>query len=281
MQLHYTEFSIAAMSRVLHVSSSGYYAWRVRKPSPQQLKREHLTEKIRTLHAASKGRYGSPQIHRNLLLQGETCNVKTVANCMKTAGICSKTTKKFRICTTDSKHTLPIAENILNRDFSASKPGEKLVADITYIKTDEGWLYLAVVIDLYSRMVVGWSMNKNMFASLVCDALHMAMKNYQLKLGCIMHSDRGSQYASREHRDLLEQHGIICSMSRQGNCWDNAVAESFFATLKKDLVHHQEFQSHVQARAALFEYIEVYYNRWRTHSAIEYQVPTQRQNIAA
>jgi transposase InsO family protein len=281
MDAHRIEFPIAAMRRVLHVSSSGYYAWRGREPSARQQKRLALIDQIRMIHAASHGNYGSPKIHRHLLKQGQKCNVKTVANCMKSAGICSKVTKKHRICTTDSNHALPIAENLLNRDFTATKPGEKLVADITYVKTDEGWLFLAVVIDLFSRMVIGWSMSASMKASLVIGALQMAMQQCQLEPGCIMHSDRGSQYASREHRDLLEQHGLICSMSRTGNCWDNAVAESFFATMKKELVYHEHYTSHEQARGSLFEFIEIYYNRWRTHSAIDYRTPDQRQNIAS
>jgi len=263
------------------VSSSGYYAWRGREPSARQQKQVVLIEKIRGIHAASQARFGSPQIHQHLLRQGVKCNVKTVANCMKRAGICSKVTKKHRVCTTDSKHSLPIAENLLNRDFTATKPGEKLVADITYIKTNEGWLYLAVVIDLFSRMVIGWSMSASMKASLVTNALLMAISRTPIKTGCIMHSDRGSQYASREHRDLLEQHGLLCSMSRTGNCWDNAVAESFFATLKKELVYHEHYATHEQARSSVFPFIEMYYNRWRTHSAIDYQTPAQRQNTAS
>ena len=281
MDAHRTEFPSAAMCRVLKMSSSGYYAWRGRKPSERQQRRADLTDKICAIHVESKGRYGSPQIHRNLLKQGVKCNVKTVAKCMKSAGICAKTTKKFRICTTDSNHSLPIAENVLERDFTATKPNEKYVGDITYVKTDEGWLFLAIVIDLFSRMVVGWSMSKNMKASLVTDACQMAIDIWQPPPGCIMHSDRGSQYASREHRDLLDKHGFVCSMSRKGNCWDNAVAESFFATLKKEQVHHEHYATYEQARSSLFQYIEIYYNRWRTHSAIDYQVPVELQSIAS
>lgn len=163
----------------------------------------------------------------------------------------------------------------MQRDFTATKPGEKYVGDITYIKTDEGWLFLAVVIDLFSRMVVGWSMSKNMFASLVTDALKMAIDRYAPSPGCIMHTDRGSQYASHAHRELLETHGMICSMSGKGNCWDNAVAESFFASLKKEKVYHEEYLTTDDARSSIFHYLEVFYNRRRSHSAIDYKTPLE------
>ena len=205
------------------------------------------------------------------------CNEKIVAKCMKSAGICSKTTKKHRVCTTDSNHALPIAENLLARDFSASKPGEKYVGDITYIKTDAGWIYLAIVMDLYSRMIVGWSMSTNMLASLVTDALQMAIDRFGPLPGCIMHTDRGSQYASEAHRELLAKHGFVCSMSGKGDCWDNAVAESFFASLKKEKVYHEEYHTTNDARSSIFEYLEGFYNRRRSHSAIAYK--TDRKSV--
>lgn len=266
------------MCRVLKISSSGYYAARTRPPSAKQRRREELTAKICAIHAASGQVFGSPKIYRELKKMDVHCNIKTVANCMKRAGICSKTTKRHRICTTDSNHALPIAENLLQRDFTATKPGEKYVGDITYIKTAAGWLYLAVVIDLYSRMVVGWSMSKNMFASLVTDALQMAIARYALSPGCIMHTDRGSQYASAAHRELLEQHGMVCSMSRKGDCWDNAVAESFFASLKKERIYHEEYLTDHAARCSIFQYLEDFYNRRRPHAAIDYQTPLERHN---
>jgi transposase InsO family protein len=261
------------MCRVLKISSRGFYASRTRTPSAKQLRREHLTAKICEIHAASNNVFGSPKIYRELKKIGMHCNRKTVANCMKRAGICSNIMKKHRVCTTDSSHSLPVAENILNRDFTATKPGEKLVGDITYIATDEGWLYLAVVIDLFSRKVVGWSMNVTMQACLVIDALQMAVSRSEIQPGCIMHSDRGSQYASRAHRAMLEQHGMVCSMSRKGNCWDNAVAESFFASLKKEKIYHEEYSTHDEARSSIFHYLEVFYNRRRPHSAIDYKTP--------
>ena len=263
------------MCRVLKISSSGFYAWRARGPSEKQQRREQLTEQIRVIHAASNAVYGSPKIFRALKKLGTHCNVKTVAKCMKTAGICSKTTKKHRVCTTDSNHALPIAENILNRDFTATKPGEKYVGDITYIKTNAGWLYLAVVIDLFSRMVVGWSMNITMKATLVIDALQMAIDRFHPPRGLIMHTDRGSQYASHAHRALLEQHGFVCSMSRKGNCWDNAVAESLFAALKKEKIYHEEYLTQEDARRAIFEYLEGFYNRHRSHASLDYKTPLE------
>lgn len=280
IETHRTELSIATMCRVHNVSSSGFYAWRNRKPSQQQQRREQLTEQIRMIHSASNGTYGSPKIHRALKQMGTLCNRKTVAKCMKRAGICSKTTKKHRVCTTDSNHNLPIAENLLARDFSAARPNEKYVGDITYIRTTTGWLYLAVVIDLYSRMVVGWSMAVTMQATLVIDALQMAIDRYHPSPGLIMHTDRGSQYASQAHRDLLEQQGFIASMSRRGNCWDNAVAESFFASLKKEKVYHEEYRTPEEARRSIFEYIEGFFNRRRMHSSLNYKTPLEMHELA-
>ncbi len=280
IETHRAESSIASMCRVLKVSSSGFYAWRNRKPSNQQQRCEQLTEQIRSIHQESNGIYGSPNIHRVLNKQGTHCNRKTVAKCMKRAGICSKSTKKHRVCTTDSNHNLPIAENLLARDFSAAKPNEKYVGDITYIRTNASWLYLAVVIDLYSRMVVGWSMSRTMHATLVIDALQMAIDRYHPSPGLIMHTDRGSQYASQAHRDLLKQHGFVASMSRRGNCWDNAVAESFFASLKKEKVYHEDYSTPEEARISIFEYIEGFFNRRRMHSYLDYKTPLEMHELA-
>jgi putative transposase len=280
IEAHRKEFSVAAMCRVLKVSGSGFYAWKDRKPSPKQQRREELVAKMRVIHAESDRTFGSPRMHLELLQQGVACNVKTVAKQMKSAGIQAKTTKKFRICTTDSNHSLPVAENILNRDFTADKPNEKWVGDITYIPTRAGWLYLAVVIDLFSRMVVGWSMSVRMTSDLVVDALQMAIARCKPSPGLLVHSDRGSQYASHHYQELLDEHGFVCSMSRKGNCWDNAVAESFFATLKKEKVHHEDYHTHEAARGSLFEYIEIFYNRWRPHSSIEHQRPYERQQAS-
>ena len=197
---------------------------------------------------------------------------------MRVLGLKAKTKKRYKINTTDSNHNLPISPNILNREFYTSNPDEKYVGDITYIPTNEGWLYLATVIDLYSRKIVGWSMDDNMKTSLVNDALNMAIKNRKPSQGLIWHTDRGSQYASYSHKDLLEKNGIVQSMSRKGNCWDNAVAESFFHTLKTELVYHEIYETKAQANQSIFEYIEVFYNRQRMHSANNNLSPVEFEN---
>ncbi|QGP60399.1 putative transposase OrfB [Piscirickettsia salmonis] len=191
--------------------------------------------------------------------------------------LCCKIKRKFKV-TTDSKHRLPIAKNVLDRNFSATRPNQKYVGDITYIRTQQGWLYLAVVIDLFSRKVVGWAMEDHMEASLVNDALLMALWKRKPKTGLIWHSDRGSQYASESHREILKNHKIKQSMSRKGDCWDNAVSESFFHTLKMELVHHMNFKNRQEAKSAIFEYIEVFYNRKRIHSANDYLSPEEYEH---
>jgi transposase InsO family protein len=212
--------------------------------------------------------YGTRRIKDKLIQRyGFIVSRRRIGHIMKNLGLVAKTKKRYKINTTNSNHNLPIAPNLLNRDFYASYPDEKYVGDITYIPTNEGWLYLATVIDLYSRKIVGWSMDDTMKVSLVNDALTMALIGRNPPKGLIWHTDRGSQYASYSHKDLLQQHGIIQSMSRKGNCWDNAVAESFFHTLKTELIYHEIFETKAQANQAIFEYIEVYYNRQRMHSA--------------
>jgi transposase InsO family protein len=199
---------------------------------------------------------------------------------MKAAGIQASTTKKFRVVTTDSNHNFPVAENLVDRDFSPSRKHETWTADITYINTKEGWLYLAAVIDLFSRKIVGWSMSERIDSRLVVDALQMAIQRELPSADLIVHSDRGSQYASEHHQDLLKKHNITCSMSRKANCWDNAPTESFFATLKKELVHHQQYKTRDEARQSVFEYIETFYNRVRLHSSLGYQSPLQFEQAA-
>jgi transposase InsO family protein len=201
------------------------------------------------------------------------CSVNTVAKLMRDNGIRAKTARRFRCQTTDSDHSLPVAENILGRAFDPSRPNEAWVADITYIPTGEGWLYLAVVEDLYSRLIVGWSMAEHLESRLVVDALDMALKRRLPPEGLLAHSDRGSQYASDHYQRLLSRHGIECSMSGAGQCCDNAPAESFFATLRKELVHHEPFATRVQARASIFEYVEVFYNNERLHSSLGHVTP--------
>jgi transposase InsO family protein len=266
---------VALLCRVLGVSRSGFYAWRSRGPSAAEVRREELAEQITAIHAEVKGRYGSPRIHAELVARGMTCCVNMVARVMREAGIAAKTTRKFRQ-TTDSNHALPVAENLLDREFDPDEPDASWVADVTYIPTREGWLYLAVVEDLFSRMVVGWSMDATMTSRLVVDALEMALSR-RLKgpSGLIAHSDRGSQYASEHYQRRLKEERIGCSMSRRGNCWDNAPMESFFASLKKELVHHEDYATREAAKASIFEYIEAFYNRVRRHSSLGYVAPAE------
>jgi putative transposase len=268
-------FPVRLMCRVLGVSSAGYYAWIDREPSSADQRRDELAQEIRTAHADVKRRYGSPRMHAELNARGHACSLNTVAKIMKGLGIQAISHRKFRVSTTDSNHDFPIAANIVDQDFTASKPNEIWLSDITYVPTQEGWLYLAAVEDLYSRRVVGWSMDTTMESRLVVDALAMAVKQRFPDEGLLAHSDRGSQYASEHYQRLLAKQGITCSMSRKGNCYDNSPMESFFATLKKELVHHQNYVTIAEAKASLFEYIEVYYNRIRRHSSLGYVAPAE------
>ena len=262
------------MCSVLEVSRSGFYAWHKRGESPRQRANRRLTGLIVEIHKKSRGTYGSPRIHVELRARDERCGKNRVARLMREAEIRSKVRRKFRV-TTDSSHSLPVAPNLLDQRFVATHPNEIWLADITYIPTDEGWLYLASILDLFSRAVVGWSMDSTLRTSLVLAALRMAIGRRMPGPGLIHHSDRGSQYASSEYQRLLNDHGILCSMSRKGNCYDNAVKESFFHTLKTELVHHERFRSRAAARASLFEYMEVFYNRERRHSSLGYLTPEE------
>ena len=272
IEAHYDQWTVTLMCDALNVSTAGYYCWRERDASEQQQRREELTVEIQAVHAEVQARYGSPRMHAELVDRGHDCCVNTVARIMRDAGIAAKTKRKFRQ-TTDSNHKLPVAENLLDRHFDPTSKNESWVSDITYITTREGWLYLAAVEDLYSRMVVGWSMDAAMTSRLVVDALEMAVVRRLPGSELVAHSDRGSQYASEHYQRLLGTEGITCSMSRRGNCWDNAPMESFFATLKKELVHHEDYATREQARASIFEYIETFYNRSRRHSTLGYQSP--------
>jgi putative transposase len=274
IEQHRITWPVTVMCDVLDVSPGGFYSWRSRPASEQQLRRDALLVEIRAVHAEVKERYGSPRIHAELEAKGVPCCVNTVAKLMHDNDIRAKTARKFRN-TTDSNHPLPVADNLLDRQFEAQGPNERWVADITYIATREGWLYLAVVEDLYSRMVVGWSMAEHMQSRLVVDALEMAVARRLPQEGLLAHSDRGSQYASEHYQRLLGKHGIECSMSEVAQCWDNAPAESFFATLKKELVHHEDYQSRAEARASIFEYIETFYNPKRRHSSLGYLSPAE------
>ena len=255
------------MCKVLKVDRSSYYHW-VRNGSIVNKADEKLNELIEVFFMQSRQTYGTRRIKAKLLQRyGFIVSRRRIKNIMKELGLSVKMKRRFKINTTDSNHHLPIAPNILNRDFYSSSPNNKYVGDITYIPTNEGWLYLATVIDLYSRKIVGWSMGEHMKTSLVNDALTMAIMKRKPLRGLIWHTDRGSQYASYAHKDLLQKYGIIQSMSRRGNCWDNAVAESFFHSLKTELIYNEIFETRAQANQAIFEYIEVFYNRQRIHSA--------------
>jgi transposase InsO family protein len=263
------------LCETLEVSPAGYYAWRQCSRSAREQRRDALLVEIRAVHTQFKARYGSPRIHAELVARGHDCCVNTVAKRMREAGITAKTARKFRCTTTDSNHDLPVAANLLDRHFNPAAPNESWVADITYIPTREGWLYLAAVEDLYSRRVIGWAMAEHMESRLVVDALAMAVQRRLPDEGLLAHSDRGSQYASEHYQLLLAKHGITCSMSRRADCWDNAPMESFFASLKKELVHDADFATRSEARAALFEYIEVFYNVQRRHSSLGYVAPAE------
>ena len=228
---HRQHWPVRLLCETLEVSTAGYYAWRQRPTSSQEQRRTALVVEIRAIHAETKARYGSPRIHAELAARGQDCCVNTVAKLMHDHDIRAKTTRKFR-CTTDSNHHLPVADNVLDRQFNPSEANEVWVADITYIPTREGWLYLAAVEDLFSRRVVGWSIADHLESRLVVDALELAVQRRLPDEGLLAHSDRGSQYASEHYQLLLAKHGIVCSMSRKADCWDNAPMESFFASLK-------------------------------------------------
>ena len=262
------------MSLTLEVSRGGFYAWLGRGDSLHTLEDRRLSVLIREEHAKSRGTYGAPRIHAALKKRGEICGIHRVERIMRVGKIRSKMRPKYQR-TTDSKHNHPVAANILAQKFTASAPNQVWVSDITYIWTDEGWLFLASTLDLFSRKVVGWSMSPSMPASLVVDALKMAIDGRSPPPGLLHHSDRGVQYAAHAFQGLLEQHGIVCSMSRKGNCYDNAVKESFFHTLKTELCDHEHYKTRAQARASVFEFIEVFYNRQRLHSTLGYLSPIE------
>jgi len=271
---HTGRFPVATLCRVLQVTRSGYYAWRKRQPSERHKHNETLRGQIRTFFERSKGTYGSPRILRDLREAGVCCGKHRVARLMDQAGLRAVVAPRFRV-TTDSRHTLPVAENLLGRDFGAPAADVKWASDITYLWTGEGWLYLAVVLDLFSRRVVGWCMQARLDRSLVLNALEAALGQRHPGPGFLHHSDRGSQYASAGFQARLAASGIVCSMSRRGNCWDNAPVESFFGTLKRELVHRYAFATREAARQALFSWIEVWYNRKRRHSALGYVSPEE------
>lgn len=277
---HQNQFAIAVMCRVLSVSRSGYYAWRKRPVSPRKMANDIVLEKIKAAHRKSRQTYGSPRIQAELVAQGIRCGHNRVARLMRLHRLRANQKRAFKVKTTDSQHDQPIAPNLLGQNFEAQRQNQKWLTDITYIATAEGWLYLAVVLDLYSRRIVGWAMSDRLERQLVIDALQMALLARRPPPGLLHHSDRGSQYASEDYQALLTKHQLRCSMSRAGNCYDNAPMESFFGTLKTELVHHRRYVTRAEARTDIFEYIEVFYNRFRRHSALAYQSPVMFEQLA-
>jgi len=272
---HRQEFGVPMMCDTLNVSRSGYYAWVDRPPSARQQRQEELVEQIRAAHQQSQGTYGSPRVHAELAERKIDVCVNTVARLMKEAKIRSIIHRRFVVRTTDSNHDLPVASNRLDRKFQASSPDRKWCCDITYIPTREGFLYLAAVIDLCSRKIVGWSMADHLRTELCTEALNMALLSRRPGKGLLHHSDRGVQYASVDYQRTLLSNQIDVSMSRTGDCYDNAVMESFWGTLKTELVYHRDYATREEARRSIFQYIECWYNRKRRHSAIGYQSPEQ------
>lgn len=275
---HRRLFRVEKMCRVLKVSRSGYYGWLKRPESRRSQENRFLLWEIKVVHERNRKTYGSPRVTAELRAQGVVCSENRVARLMRVNGIRAKTKRKFK-ATTDSKHRLPVAPNLLERQFSVDHPNQVWLSDITYVWTAEGWLYLAGVLDLYSRMVVGWSMGARLTSRLTVDALTQAIGRRRVQPGLLHHSDRGSQYAAGDYQCLLLQHGMICSMSRKGDCYDNAVMESFFATLKRELVLCERFATRDDAKAKIFEYIEVFYNRQRRHSSLGYQSPVEFERM--
>lgn len=278
---HRDVWPVRVMCDALSVSPSGLYAWRSRPESARQIANRELLADIRRVHADHRGRYGAPRIHAELRAEGHSVSRKRVERVMRRHGIRAHAPRRYCVCTTDSKHALPVAENLLEQNFIAEKPDQVWLADITYIPTGEGWLYLAVILDLFTRKVVGWAMRDHMRAELTMAALTMAIQRRRPGPGPIHHSDRGSQYAAGDYRKILQGAIITQSMSRKANCWDNAPMESFFGTLKTELVHERDYPDRDAARRDLFAYIEGYYNQRRLHSAIGYITPEQADRKTA
>jgi putative transposase len=275
---HQAQFPVSVMCSVFQVSRSGYYAWNKRPESKRSKENRELSQEIAAIHRESDGIYGSPKIHGELQRRGKRHGKNRIVRLMRKDGLYSKTKRKFRV-TTDSNHSQPVAPNLLNREFSPARLNQVWVCDITYIWTAEGWLYLAIVMDLFSRTIVGWSMAERMTRQLAMDALTLAAKRRNPPRGLLHHSDRGSQYASDDYQALLTKHGMVCSMSRTGNCWDNAPAESFFGILKRELIFHKRYLSRSQARQSIFDYIERFYNRRRIHSSLGYLTPNEFEEL--
>lgn len=283
IEKHQAEFSIKAMCRVLQVARSGWYVWHQRRHQINRRQQFRLVcdNVVREAFSDAKQRYGAPRLTDELRAQGRVYNIKTVVASLRRQGLRAKASRRFSPVSY-REHGLPVSENLLKQNFYASGPNQKWVSDITYLRTGEGWLYLAVVIDLWSRSVIGWSMSSRMTAQLACDALQMALWRRKRPENVIVHTDRGGQYCSTDYRSLLKRHNLRGSMSARGCCYDNACAESFFHTLKVECIHGEDFVSREIMRTAVFNYIECDYNRWRRHSACGGLSPEQfeSQNLA-
>ena len=271
-------WSIRLQCKVFNVSRPGYHQWAKRPPSARQCANDILDTKIKKVFEDNKERYGSPRITKELNAERESVSEKRVANRMKLLDLRAKQAKKFKV-TTDSNHNKPLAPNVLDQNFTASHPNEKWVQDITYVWTSVGWLYLAVVIDLFNRQVIGWSMSNRINQELVCGALRMALRRRNFPKHVIANSDRGSQYCSNKYQRLIKDNKMMCSMSGKGNCYDNAVAESFFHSLKVESIHGERFKTREEAQQSIFEYIEIYYNKVRRHSTLGYQSPERFEQL--
>lgn len=278
IRAHSREFRIWSMCKVLKVSRSGYYGWRDRPESKRDQQDRVLLEQIRNVHERNKQAYGANKTWRALREEGVVCGKHRVARLRRLDGIEARRKRRFRLAY-QARQSAPPAPNLLKAPFKASRPDQVWMADITFVATRSGWLYLAVLIDLYSRMVVGWSMKERRDQDLVNEALGMALKQRTPKVGVLHHSDQGIQYSSGSYLQLLEQHGFVRSMSRKGNCYDNAVVESFFSSLKNELIHFQDYYTREQARTEIFEYIEVFYNRQRIHQSLAYQTPAKYESM--
>jgi putative transposase len=273
-------FPIDLLCTVLGVTRAGFYAARRRPSSPRRRADQQLAVHVAAVFTAKRKRYGSPRVYRELHEEGHAVGRHRVARLMREQGLRARDKRRFQR-TTDSQHGLPVAANILNRVFTVATPNTAWVSDITYLHTRAGWLDLVVILDLFSRRVVGWALHDRLTRQLALDALVMAVRHRQPCPGLVCHSDRGSQYASHDYRAVLATHGVVCSMSRRGNCWDNAVAESFFSTLKMELAHDADWHSHAEARTDVVEYLEIFYNTQRRHSALGYVSPAayERQHM--
>jgi len=278
---HRRRWPVRMMCATLELSVSGYYAWRARPQSRRAVDNRALLEEIRRVHADSSGIYGSPRVHATLRRRGRRVGRSRIERLMRQAGLRGLAALPRRVRTTDSRHTYPIAPNRLGRNFVARRPGQVWLADLTYIATGEGWLYLAAVLDLHTRKIVGWSMRERLYTEIALEALNMAIERQRPAPGLIHHSDRGIQYAAEAYRLALARYGITPSMSGKGNCLDNAPMESFFHTLKTERVHHRVYTTRAEARRDLFLYIEGFYNPRRLHSALGYISPAQAEKMAA